>query len=754
MLALGVVFATAQTAKKKVSPKATGFETTVKPIIDKYCGSCHYGKDPSGGISLKGFKTNDQLLKSRSIWEKVAKAMGTKHMPPEDSSMPTDAQRDAVVAFLEQTLSSDCKIPEPGRVTLRRLNREEYNNTIRDLVGVSLRPADDFPSDDVGNGFDNIGDVLSVSPLLVEKYMNAAEAVAEAAIVLPLKHKQKLEGELLRSSRNGRPAGSEYVMGSNGSCIAEFKAPRAGIYRVTIKLYGQQAGPDPVKVKVFHEEEEIARVTVPEVKKDPLTLEYDLKFAGEKNRVSVEYLNDFYDDKLPKGKQDRNLVIQSVEISGPNGGESPLPESHRKLIPFTPEPAKQDAAAKTFLRTFASRAYRRPATEEDVERLMRVYKLAEKAKLPFEKGMQLGVQAALVSPNFLYRIEVDNNGTRPLSGYEVANRLSYFLWSSMPDAQLFDLAQKGKLNDAKVLSTQVDRMIADSKSRALVDNFAGQWLQLRSLPTHVPDPVKYPTYNDTLRDSMTEETKQFFNYILKENRSVIEFLDGRYSFINEPLAKHYGIAGVTGPEFRRVTLTDPNRGGILTQASILTLTSNPTRTSPVKRGKWVMEQILGTPPPPPPPGVPDLKDDHATIIAATVRQRLEEHRKNPACATCHKRMDPIGFGLENFSPVGEWRDKDGTADIDSSGNLPGNVNFKGPQGLRKILLGSKQQFVHTLSEKMLTYAIGRGVDSKDKCSVDDIVKATAKDGYKFGTLIKAVALSEPFRKRTGEVKKK
>ncbi len=757
LLALGVVFSTAQTGKKKVAqkPVPSTYEKNAKPFIDKYCGSCHYSKDPSGGISLAGIKTTEQLLKVRNTWERVGKAISTKHMPPDGMPQPSEAQRQNIVSWIEQTISADCKLPDPGRVTLRRLNREEYNNTVRDLLGVKIRPADDFPSDDVGNGFDNIGDVLSVSPLLVEKYMSAAELVSEAAIEVPVNFKQKVEGENFKADHGGEGSGNEFLLNTEGTATAEFNVPKPGKYKVRIQAYGQQAGPDPVKVKVAHESEVLGTYDLKQVKRDPWTQDYEVRMAGAKNHISISFLNDFYDAKLPKGKQDRNLVIQSVIVTGPIDGQGDHSASYRKVIPFDPTPDKREASAKQFLRAFATRAFRRPATEEDVERLMRVYKLGEKTPLPFERGMQLAIQAALVSPHFLYRIETDSTGIRPLTGYEVASRLSYFLWSSMPDDQLFDLAKKGKLSDNKVLTAQVQRMIMDPRSSALTDNFAGQWLQLRTLPNHSPDPQKFPNYSEGLRDAMIQETKQFFTSVLRENRSVIDFLDGKYTYVNEVLAKHYGIQGVTGPEFRKVALSDPNRGGILTQASILTLTSNPTRTSPVKRGKWVMEQILGTPPPPPPPGVPDLKEGNSTdLVASTVRQRLEEHRKNPMCASCHKRMDPIGFGLENFDPVGGWRAKDGTAPIDASGTLPGNITFNGPQGLRKYLLGSKQQFVHTLAEKMLTYAIGRGVDSRDKCSVDDIVKATTQDGFKFGSMVKAIALSDPFRKRTGEGKKK
>jgi hypothetical protein len=386
---------------------------------------------------------------------------------------------------------------------------------------------------------------------------------------------------------------------------------------------------------------------------------------------------------------------------------------------------------------------------------MQLFNLAIRTGETYERGIQLGVQAVLCSPHFLYRVELDANpkdakAIRSLNGYELASRLSYFLWSSMPDDELFSLAKSGELTKPAVLSAQVKRMIRDPRSEAFIDNFAMQWLQLRRLPYMQPDPELFKSFNAQLVEDMLEETGLTFKAVMLEDKSILEFIDSRTTYLNERLAKHYGISGVEGEKFQKITLKDPNRGGLLTQASILTVTSNPNRTSPTKRGRWILEQILGTPPPPPPPGVGDLADDKHFTENMTVRQRLEEHRKNPACANCHLKMDAMGFGLENFDPVGRWRTKDGKFNVDATGAIPGGKNFNGAAQLKKILLAEKDAFARAFSEKLLTFALGRGLQSADKCALDDVQNKASKSNYKFSAVVDAIVLSEPFRKRRGE----
>jgi hypothetical protein len=595
------------------------FSGQIVPFVNKYCTRCHGGRKPRAGLNLTKYRAEESLTRDRALWEKVLHNIRERDMPPDGRRLPSQPEFDQVTRFLQAHLSPiDCTLPkDPGRVTIRRLNRVEYNNTIRDLLGVRFQPAKDFPADDVGYGFDNIGDVLSLPTILMEKYLAAAEKIVQEA----------------------------------------FKSPQL---------------------------------------------------------------------------RKRILIAQP--------GKNPA-EAARKIIG-----------------SFARRAFRRPGTPQEVDRLARFVELARKNGDNFETGIQLALQAVLVSPHFLFRIELDrepNNpkAIHPISEYELATRLSYFLWSSMPDEELFRLAGQGALRKPGTLEGQVQRMLKDAKARSLVDNFSGQWLQTRNLQTANPNPAQFPTFNDALRADMLRETALFFEAVMKENRSILDFLDADFSFLNERLARHYGIAGVKGDQFRRVKLAGDQRGGVLTQASILTITSNPTRTSPVKRGKWILENILGTPPPPPPPNVPELKEDKKVVLSGSLRQRMEQHRANPTCATCHQRMDPLGFGFENFDAVGAWRTKDGTFTIDSSGTLPGGVSFKGPKELKSILKGKKKEFARCLSEKMLTYALGRGLEYYDKCAVDRIAENLAKQQYRFTSLVIEVVKSDPFQKRRGKRKK-
>jgi hypothetical protein len=415
---------------------------------------------------------------------------------------------------------------------------------------------------------------------------------------------------------------------------------------------------------------------------------------------------------------------------------------------------RNEESAQRILERFASRAYRRPVRGEELNRLLRFVEMAEKDHESFETGIGLAMQAVLVSPHFLFRVEMDRRPNDPaaihsINDYELASRLSYFLWSSMPDDELFELARNKTLHEPEMLEKQVRRMLKDPRSLALVENFAGQWLQLRNLKEFKPDPDLFPSFDDKLRSAMLKETELFFENIIREDRGILDFIDADYTFVNERLAKHYGLSDVNGEEFRRVSLTSTPRGGILTQAAVLSVTSNPTRTSPVKRGKWILENILGTPPPPPPPGVEELKNDKQAVLSGSLRQRMEQHRANPNCATCHQRMDPLGFGFENFDAIGAWRTQEGKFAIDPAGALPNGQSFAGPTELRAILKTRQEAFARCLAEKMLTYALGRGVERYDRCTLDNIVKSAGKDHYKFSRLVIDIVKSDPFQKRRG-----
>jgi hypothetical protein len=475
-------------------------------------------------------------------------------------------------------------------------------------------------------------------------------------------------------------------------------------------------------------------------------------------RLSLAFLNDFYDEnQRDPGRRDRNLIVDAIEVTGPAGLRPPsLPLSHRRILIATPGPGVDDReAARRVIERFATRAFRRPVRAEEVERYLALADDAARNGETFERRIQLAVTAILLSPHFLFRVELDPPGSaggqvRPLDDFELASRLSYFLWSSMPDEELFRLARQGRLHEDGVLEAQARRMLKVAKARALVDNFAVQWLQLRGLRTAARDPARFPRYDAPLRAAMREESERFFETILFEDRSVLEFLDADFTFVNDRLAAHYGLPPVDGSKFRRVALTDDRRGGLITQASVLTVTSNPTRTSPVKRGKWVLEQILGAPPPPPLPDVPELSEGAKDDRPSTLRQRLEAHRANPNCANCHAKMDPIGFGLENFDATGAWRTRDGSLPIDASGSLPSGPSFRGPEGLKAFLMAREDEFARCLTQKMLTYALGRGLGPADREAVDRAVVALARDGYRFSRLVVEVVKSDPFRKRSAD----
>lgn len=737
--------------KRPVSQQPT-FEKDVRPIVDKYCTSCHGGNDATAGLALDKFKTTAQMLAAQDVWQQVLQNVQSGHMPPKDMPQPSAAVRKKLIAAIEGLLASSCKLPDPGRVTLRRLNRAEYDNTIRDLVGVDFHPAADFPSDDVGYGFDNIGDTLSLSPLLMEKYLAAAEQIAEKAIVvsgspIQIAGTEMADGKASTNAEDGKELYSEATITAEPSLI------RSGPYRIRIEAYGDQAGDEPPKMQLKVDGKPIQTFEVRAVRGKPETYEAPFNGVPGKNRIGIAFLNDFYDPKRPAGQQDRNLIVRSVEIEGPFD-EASLPASHRRIIPERPEPGHEREAAQKILRNFASRAFRRPVTSAELDRLMSLFDLSQKAKEPFERGIQLGVEACLVSPEFLFRVETDPHPhdpkVRPLDDYDVASRLSYFLWSSMPDDRLFSLAAQHKLQNPAALKSEVTRMLADPKSQALADNFAEQWLQLRKLQAFSPNPAQFPQWNDSLRQSMTEETKKFFLAVMDEDRSVLDFINGKFTFVNAPLAKLYGLPGDFGNDFKRVSLVGTPRGGVITQASVLCVTSNPTRTSPVKRGKWILDEILGTPPPPPPPGVSVFSDEKKILDAKTLRKRMEQHRAKPECAACHQKMDPLGFGMENFDAIGHWRTTDGGSPIDNSGTLPDGRTFHGPDQLKQILLKNKTQFVRALTERLMTYGLGRGVDAADRCSVDAIVKQVEESDFRFSSLVTGIVESDPFLKRRGD----
>jgi mono/diheme cytochrome c family protein len=742
------------------------------PFLTKHCLACH-GKDkPEADLSLARFTNDGSVIADRKTWDNIQHMLETREMPPVKQPKPMADEVEGVLAAIRGLFAHHDRNAKPnaGRVTMRRLNKTEYNNTIRDLVGIDFKPATDFPADDVGYGFDNIGDVLSVTPLLLEKYLSAGELVLEQALPIidaPSSSRSRLDNLRVTS------ASTKYEMG--GSVAFD-----AGDYFIRVRVGGDQVGDEKIRALIRVADKDVEEFEVTASKDRPQTLRAKVRMQAGTSRVTVMLMNPF---SLPppepkpgepaaekpaeprEGERRREfgrfrppepvrdgrtriLFLDSIEVEGPFDPPPPeLPPVSKRLLAHEPDLSPRDAATEIITR-FATRAYRRPVTPDEVAACLKIYDREESRGRRFELCVRAAFLRVLVSPNFLFRVELDPPDVKPgtnyrIGEYELASRLSYFLWNSMPDDELFALAAKGELRTN--LNQQVQRMVQDPKAVSFLHGFAEQWLTLRKLDLSSPDAKQFPAFDENLRKAMIKESDLLFEALVREDRSILDLLDADFTFVNEQLAKHYGIQGVRGKRFVRVP-APPHRGGILTQASILTLTSNATRTSPVKRGKFVLEQILNTPPPPPPADVPALEDQKQ--LTGTVRQVLEQHRASAVCASCHQRMDPIGFAFENFDPVGVWREKDGTADIDASGVLPDGREFAGPDGLKQILKSKKTLFVRCVAEKMLTYATGRGLEHYDRAAVDKIMAALEKNDYRFSILLAEVVNSDPFQMRT------
>ncbi|HJZ58576.1 MAG TPA: DUF1592 domain-containing protein [Gemmataceae bacterium] len=758
---------TSASASTPAPPDDPTFQQKILPFINNYCMPCHNMDKASGGLILEGYMSEAQARKGRKEWATVEHVLAAGEMPPKKSkNQPTKEEREFVINWISNTLTKvDCTGPkDPGRVTIRRLNRAEYNNTIRDLCGVDFKPADDFPTDDVGYGFDNIGDVLSFQPILLEKYMSAADKVLEQALAvppIPSKDTQTRRPQQIstvpRSAKtrtfgmNGRQI-DKITFDSEGSAFLpeQYNFPAEGDYILRFRGWGTKVGDEYPKVVIRVDGKDVKTLTVDAPQDKPQVYEGRGHFGEGGKRIAVAFVNEFIDKE---SKTSRQFGLEYIEIEGPiNPVPKPDPESVKLLLGTRPtENADKRAAAEKVLANFARRAYRRPVKPEELQRLLKLYDLAEAQGEPFEKSVRLPMKAVLCSPHFLYRIEddpKDPNGIRTINDFEFATRLSYFLWSSMPDEELFGLAQKGTLRNPGVLDAQVKRMLKDPKAKALSENFAGQWLQLRNIKGLSPDKGYFPNFDEPLRSGMVREAESYFEYVVQNDRSIIEFLDSDYTFLNDRMAKHYGIANVSGSEFRLVKLTDARRGGVITMASTLTVTSNPTRTSPVKRGKWILENILGTPPPPPAPDAGELPPTGE--LKGTLRQQMEQHRANPKCAACHARMDPLGFGLENFDGIGGWREQDNKQAIDATGVLPDGAKFDGPAQMKKVLIGKSDQFRRCFAEKLLTFSLGRGLEYYDTCALDEIVAASRANQDRFSAVVLAIVKSDPFQKRKGK----
>ena len=731
------------------------FTSHIRPILEKSCGDCHWGDNDDAGVNLEPFKTMDQLLDSRKLWRKVLTRVTAREMPPEDSQPLTDQEHEAVTKWVDDLLNSvDCTNINAGRVTIRRLNRTEYRNTIRDLLGYDYRPARTFPGDDVGYGFDNIADVLSLPPRLMEKYLDAAEHITSRTIVDPNRgqYSKVIPGKEFRGTKASSKLEDSHMLHSDGNISYSIVPPCAGKYRFDVQVQADQAGDELVKMGISFTGKQLHIIDLPASAQQKMTtVSADIHLESIKQRLLISFLNDYYAPETDKSPAlDRNLYVSQVSIHGPLDAEGTFATQWLSDVPDGRQPGQKEA--KQVLRAFASRAWRRPITNQELGRLMQLYRKAASGKATFFDGMRTCAQAVLVSPHFLFKVESPIEGgqqanNQSLDDYQLATRLSYFLWSTMPDDQLFELAAENKLNQPKVLIAQVERMLADPKADALVDNFIAQWLQLPKLGKVHPDPDLFPGIDKTMRSDMATETRLLVKDLIKRNASMLELLDVDYSFLNERLADHYGVKGIEGEAFRKVSMKETGRNGIIGHASILTLTSNPTRTSPVKRGKWIMENLLGDEPPPPDPDAIPLENQEE--LTGTTRERMLQHREDPNCAVCHKVMDELGFALEHFDAVGRWRDEDEGLPVDSRGELPDGTNFDGAIAMQAVIATNmKHKFVRCLTEKMLIYALGRGLEYYDECTTDLVIKQLAENEYRFSDLVTQVALSKPFRERS------
>jgi hypothetical protein len=756
--ATGCPPASAQDSPPRPAAEAgDAFGSRVLPFVERYCIDCHSQDYSEGRIVLDGFPDRAAAVQDGSTWLRVLKALEGRVMPPADMPQPEAEELEGVIAWIEDDyLAARCGgEATPGPVVIRRLNRQEYDNTIRDLLGLDLRLAAAFPADEIGFGFDNVGSALSISPVHIEKYLDAAELALDAAIALPDAEgfpPIELIGLRTYPLRPDKPVEFDHAL-KPGRYLADFSLVRVGVAesvpppRMVIGLGSDRRAVDAVRVQ---DETVVYRFWIQVAPGDKLVHvalapgQAEREEAARPREVTANVSGD------QRYGSNRGLHVDSLVVQGPVPlDEARLPASHRKLLPRDPglwDDARCECAREAILR-FAERAFRRPVAPEEADRLVGIFRLAQTRGESFERGVQIALTAVLTSPRFLFLVEPDDSTEdRPLDNFELASRLSYFLWSSMPDDELFREAREGTLRAN--LRRQVDRMLDDPKSGAFVANFTGQWLQLRRLAGANPDTSLFPGFDDALRDSMGRETELYFAHVLRDNRSVLELVDSDYTFVNNRLARHYGIDGVAGDEFQRVVLADGRRGGVVTQASVLTLTSNPNRTSPVKRGQWILQQLLGTPPPPPPPDVPKLDDSAQAADAASLRERLEVHRANPACASCHSQMDALGFALENFDAVGRWRTRDGEFPIDPSGELAGGVKLSGVGDLKRVLATSgAKKITRSLVENMLTYALGRGLEPADYCTVEAIRKRLLADEYRMRTIFVGIVESEAFQHR-------
>ena len=733
----------------------------VLPVLEHACLDCHQGDTAEGSLDLSRFVDMEDAVSQRRLWGKIATRVRDFQMPPPDSHELSDERRQLFLKWVDETLPAlPCQHPHhAGAVTIRRLTRYEYANTIRDLLGIEFSLTDTFPVDEVGYGFDNMGDVLSVSPLLLEKYLVAAELISQQVIFDPKRHQV---AKTVSASELPRIAGSylqdsHLILTTGGTLALGIEIPIAGRYRISVTTFGQRAGKDLPELAISTNGK--VRETVGVKATDEAqaqNVEVTARLRQGRNQLQFTFTNDYYDPTHEDPRErDRNLAVVEVQLHGPTQ-RPPVSAAEQAFLFQLPQSDRTlRQCAEAIVTRHASRAFRRPITDQERDRLLQIFEMGLANQESFAGAMQLVLQTILVSPHFLYRIEAPLPGDgslRHLSDHEMATALSYLLWSSMPDDTLFALATRKQLMHPAQLEVQVRRMLQDPKSIALIDNFVEQWLQLRVLEQADPDPGLFPGFTDHLRRSMLQETKLLFQELIQQDLPLQTLLTADFTFVNKALARHYGwsTAGLREREFSRVSLEGRHRQGLLSHASILTLTSNPTRTSPVKRGKWILENLLADPPPPALADVPQL--DSQTELKGTLRERMEQHRSDPNCASCHYKMDSLGFALENFDALGRYRELDDGLPIDSAGELPNGVKFVSPAELQNLIARDHQfAFVRCLVEKLFVYALGRGPTETDQCLIEKIARRGCDREDSFADIVLAVVTCQAFQARSQPV---
>jgi len=738
-------------------------------VLEQYCVTCHNPRLKTAGLAIDTAELS-RVGTNPELWEKVVRKLRSGAMPPLNSPRPNKAAYDSVSTFLETELDRAAATkPNPGSLPLlHRLSRTEYQNAIRDLLAVDALPKEmDYslllPADNISSGFDNIADLLFISPSTMERYLDAARKISRLAVGNPemplMVNIHKMHPEHLQDAQV-----EELPFGTRGGLAIRSYFPVDGDYEISLDTAGTARDPNEIEISV-----DGARVQLVPLggggrgRGGARPTEFRVPIKAGEHLVGVTFIERSQardEETLRPRVRSRGTqpAIASVTISGPyavkGSGDT---ASRRRLFTCRPANSATEAAelacARQILQTLTKRAYRRQPAAADVDRLIPFYTAGRKEG-GFDVGIERALERVLVSPQFLFRIEshpesAAAGSVHRVSDVELASRLSFFLWSSIPDDELLDAAIAGRLRTPAVLEQQVKRMLADRRSESLVTNFAAQWLYLRDIDAKDPDQLLFPDFDETLRNAFRRETELFLDSILREDRSILDLLTANYTFVNERLAKHYGIPNIQGSYFRKVTFAEGSpRGGLLGQGSVLAITSYANRTSPVLRGKWVLENILSSPPPPPPPDVPSLKIEGAEPgKVLTMREAMTQHRANPACAGCHARMDPIGFSMENFDALGKWRDRDAGGAIDASGLLPDGTRFEGIPGLKKMLLDHQDEFISTVTEKLLMYAAGRNLQYYDVPAVREIARNAARDKYTLSSLVLGVVKSAPFQMR-------